>query len=610
MILKKLLEKGYFPKEVPPPFQSKRFAEKSSEIITSLASSKDKFKKSQILNYSLSKGRYSRRILGIPNPKHFLMLSQFISSNWALFKKTYKLSNYSSSLPLQKEAKRAFRTKSTSLNNFRFLLIEKSFNKRFELRFDIAQFYSSLYTHSITWSIMGKSLAKTTLNQKLSINKNQWKKLLEIDSSANLYEVSNSLDALVRACQDQQSIGIPVGPDTSFLIAELIGCRIDNEIRDALNSNVEGIRYFDDYYFYVDSYNEAERVLKISQKILNEYQLEINDKKIYIKEVPFSFENKWAIELSNFRFINAEKFELRNFFDITSKLIEEYPHESEQIIQYSLQRFEFGNIKIHEETWDFFLILILKLQTIDPSNLDQLLKILISYKSLISDDSKVKIKKIMEMLINENLELNHSFEVSWSLWILKSLEIKCQSQLLVKILNSKDNFSKLIVLDLIQAKLYDGKKVLLTKLLNSITFSISDFYSENWLFVYESIKKNWIPSYNNTFLDEDEFTKILKDNDVEFYDSSKQIKPEFIYSIIKTPLSQAKEKDHQVNQDETTSSSKSFNLPFDNDSKINNNLLEDFNSTQNQYEQHIKEHYKYYPTRKKDKYSEEPKSKY
>jgi hypothetical protein len=69
------------------------------------------------------------------------------------------------------------------------------------LQTDINLFYPSVYAHTMPWAIHGKATAKVNRANKL---------------------LGNLLDSLVRCGQDQQTIGIPIGPDTSLLLAEIL----------------------------------------------------------------------------------------------------------------------------------------------------------------------------------------------------------------------------------------------------------------------------------------------------------------------------------------------------------------------------------------------------
>jgi hypothetical protein len=74
--------------------------------------------------------------------------------------------------------------------------------------------------------------------------------------------LGNRLDELVRKCQDQQSIGIPIGPDTSRIIGEIIGVGVEGFLASALrNFESRALRYVDDIVVGFDINESAEAVM-------------------------------------------------------------------------------------------------------------------------------------------------------------------------------------------------------------------------------------------------------------------------------------------------------------------------------------------------------------
>lgn len=546
MNLKRLLEKGYLPKELPPPFSSKLFAEKhrfikskwDKKINTEKAkqpgenkeSAKKRFKEnygkydsSQLAIYSLAKGIYSRRKLGIPNPKQYSDLSSAIIENWSLLRKTYKLSSYSESTPIEAKAKRAVRTKSISWNNFKFQLIEKSFDKKVELTLDISQFYPTIYTHSIPWAIVGKDKAKKFFKIANS-DQTKWQGLANSNNDAKAYRSAHFIDTLVRNCNDRQSVGLCIGPDTSLILAEVIANRIDNEISKRLSSiSHTGTRYYDDYYFYFNNRNEAENALKIIQQVLYEFQLETNENKVNITKLPFKYIEDWTEQFDRFIFNEVDKYELRNFFSILNNSILLNKKNSSWIIHYALKQFRSGETVIQKENWDIFLSFLLQTLIIDSSTIDLIFEIIFIYKIYLDNISKKKIKNVLISIIEEHLILNHSFEVSWSLWVFITFRINCPKQLVESILNSRDSFSKLICLHLIEESLYEGNKPNVDRLKKQIENSST--LGENWLLIYETIVKKWLVFDNPVKILNNEYFEIMKNYDVSFYETEKQVRP-------------------------------------------------------------------------------------
>ena len=72
--------------------------------------------------------------------------------------------------------------------------------------------------------------------------------------------LGNRLDLWLRESQDRQTGGIPIGPDTSFIIGEVIGTALDLSLQSKLPS-IRGTRSIDDYYLYFSTLSDAERGL-------------------------------------------------------------------------------------------------------------------------------------------------------------------------------------------------------------------------------------------------------------------------------------------------------------------------------------------------------------
>jgi len=129
------------------------------------------------------------------------------------------------------------------------------------------------------WALYSKSVAKTRKSDRTL--------------------AGNAVDAAVRNTQDQQTLGIPVGPETSDLIAEVIGAAIDEQIQNNI-PNLVGIRYVDDFYLYFATRAEAEEALAKLIATAREFELELNQTKTEIIELPESLEPRWKTELRSF----------------------------------------------------------------------------------------------------------------------------------------------------------------------------------------------------------------------------------------------------------------------------------------------------------------------
>lgn len=545
----KLIEKGYFPKELPPPFYTNKLAEKLADVKNNWSTyesnetsrltvngnqesrsnwnrRKDafysKYSSSKSCEFSISKGKLSRRVLKIPNPKHFIPVTELICSKWTEINHVYNLSKFSTSTPVEETNpyKRAVKTKSSSVQSLRDTIIETSINKLIQVKIDISKFYPTIYSHIISWSLLGKDVAKIHFKKP----KGEMDTLIAGgDSNAILYRFADKLDTAVRACQDRQSIGIPIGPDTSHIIAELIASRIDSEFKNIFDSiDVKAVRYYDDYYIYVNTKDEADLVIKGLQKILNEFRLEINDKKVDVKEFPFPFENDWVTDLHRFEFKKTNQpNSLKHYFSLVWGIGEKNSSRTDWIFKYALRTFEFGSIIIRKESWKLFENLLIKTALMQPAVLDIVTRVFLIYKCYVDDSSKKKLKSLIEHVVSMHSPINHNFETAWALWLAKSFQIKIKEELANQVIETNDCASILILLCLAKVEnLVEGKPnfgVIESELKDDVLFS------ELWLLAYESVKKGWLTPSDSNLITNNGFFKILSDLDIEFFDCSKQL---------------------------------------------------------------------------------------
>lgn len=161
-----------------------------------------------------------------------------------------------------------------------------SVDYKYMLCTDIADFYPSIYTHSIPWAIHGKEESKNaTFNT--TQNKGQ-------------IELGRKIDTYIQEMQSGETLGIPQGSALFDFIAEIVLAYADKELEKAIGedksvnkvekSNTKGlpgvkiIRYRDDYRIFSNSLDSLKRVSLILHKVLEELHLNINDSKTSISE--------------------------------------------------------------------------------------------------------------------------------------------------------------------------------------------------------------------------------------------------------------------------------------------------------------------------------------
>jgi hypothetical protein len=256
MSLRTLLARGYFPKELPRPFATGSFA----RCVTSARVLPGDFGKTAVKGnrlpsahtaiYSLARGGLVRRPLSICNPLHYFLLCKELAQNWGAIKLRVAGTPLAATAPVFKGTGRAIDGRWPQ--SARHELAQSTrVGRRYVLQTDINRFYHSIYTHSISWALHTKTAAKA--NRTLGL-------------------LGNRIDYWIRMGQDQQTVGVPIGPDTSLVMAELIMQRCDEALLRGI-PNLRGHRFIDDYELSFQTRTEAEEAFHVLDGCLADFEL-------------------------------------------------------------------------------------------------------------------------------------------------------------------------------------------------------------------------------------------------------------------------------------------------------------------------------------------------
>lgn len=279
---KLLMERGFFPEILPPCFSATELANLTETHANTLSDMRWQGKMTaKTAFYSGTKRTGHRRQFATCNPAIYHYIANFIEDQWGLFEDHFRKSNISLTIPSFQDKHDSNRSIFiTPFNQLDRLVHEKISYAPYLVRTDIAQFFPSLYTHSIPWAIHGKSQSKVDFSPK----------------STTL--PFNELDFQVRRSQDGQTRGLPVGPDAYRIIAELVAVAADHKLHEKSNSKIiGGVRHVDDYYIGVADESNAALVLTHLREALAEFELFLNDEKTHIIRTDISTGERWPTEL-------------------------------------------------------------------------------------------------------------------------------------------------------------------------------------------------------------------------------------------------------------------------------------------------------------------------
>lgn len=460
-VFKKLLCFGLFPEKLEGIFTSEKFGEwiiKNEGHLNIFP--QERF---SMLEYKLTRNNNAPRQLSIPHPIGYFKLCKEIKNYWGRINKNFQSKYYiEKSMVCPKTNNKNQRL--VSMANYDKkphedqLKLDKQFGKKYLVCADISSCFSSIYTHSISWALVGKTVSKN--NQ---FNKSAW---------------YNFIDKTCQNLQDGETRGIPIGPDTSFVLSEIILSKIDRVLK-----NYNYVRYIDDYSCSCGTKEEAEKFIRDLSNNLEKYKLCLNAKKTKILEYPKAMNEDWvrklrmAIEWQTIG--EKEKDSVVGFLDLSSELFEKNPSESS--IRYAAK--VLNNKKfVDYSTYKLVLRYFLNLTFLFPYIVDTCDQLIFqgvnSFKSDIAEINSI-LEGALEIILTEHIKYRRSDAIVWSLFlaIKYRLTVPNFTKIERSILKTNDPISVLM------AFLYKRVRKENTNIYKNLISEVNN--DEWWLFVYE-----------------------------------------------------------------------------------------------------------------------------
>lgn len=230
------------------------------------------------VNYTLidnKDGKYSWRPLQFIHPYLYAELVHTITTKGHWDELVGRFSKYSTierircaSIPVVKDRKEKLKAEQV-LNwwsEFEQASLAQALKYRLMFSTDVTDCYGSIYTHSISWALHGKDVAKARRDDGTLLG--------------------NLIDKRIQAMRFGQTNGIPQGSVVMDFIAEIVLGYVD-ELLDATLSAARItdyyiLRYRDDYRIYVNDSSVGERILKELTVILSGLGMRLNSSKTQV----------------------------------------------------------------------------------------------------------------------------------------------------------------------------------------------------------------------------------------------------------------------------------------------------------------------------------------
>lgn len=288
-----LCECGYFPESyvLPPCFTvAKRPMKPKTYYKVTGGGKKYVVPRTECLNIHFPKTEYTDRNFGLIHPEIHNDIAYHLSMNWltiveAMVPKKSQVTSYTFPVPIDSRnpGRLGFLRSGRLIYEFIGMIDDditsEAYKYRYIVKADIKSFYPSIYTHSIAWAIHGKRFIRKPKNMY------------------NYGLLGNKLDRLFQNANDGCTNGIPIGPVVSDVISEIVAAAVDVHftklIKDA-GIDCEAVRFKDDYRFLTHSEVDSKRVIKLLQKALGEYSLELSDEKTMVTALPGGLFRDWV----------------------------------------------------------------------------------------------------------------------------------------------------------------------------------------------------------------------------------------------------------------------------------------------------------------------------
>lgn len=448
-------------------------------------------------HHNLARAGTLRRKLTIPNPVNQYQVAIQIVDNWQDIDSHCKQSTISLTTPTfsASPGKRAVAGRE-AFSELPAARAKTRAGARFVLSTDLNSFYQTVYTHSIPWALHTKAVSKMR-TQDYGL-------------------LGNRLDLALRNGQAQQTVGIPIGPDTSLVIAEMISTAVDLRLPTELRN---AFRYIDDIECGFKSASEAEGALASLQNEFAQFELNLNPRKTRVVELPLPLEAWWVPHLRVIPIRDgSQRTDLIGFFSRAFELAKD--HRDEAILKYAIQRMRSVVVKV--SNWPIYEDILLSCLAIESGTTPAVVRELLRYGSL-RPQRGARIAEAFSTLIKFHAPLHHGSEIAWSAWYMAQAQYALHKDAAELALQIPD---PVVALCLLYAKSKGQTDASVDWSALEAKMLVEELQGVHWLLAYEAKLKGWLPTFTGgDHLAMEPRFDYLKNANVTFFDEGATLKP-------------------------------------------------------------------------------------
>jgi hypothetical protein len=494
--LRRLLSHGYFAPELPPCFVSYDLAKYRKSILDGIEAMPPVRGKPAFHHYVSEPswfyfprfGKNDRRH-GVPNPLAYLLLSRTVADNYVKMRTAAKVSRVSSSPPIfDWNGPRALVRPSINLrDDFR---VDLSSRREEFVSADIRAFFHSIYTHAIPWAIHGKAFAKINRGPQ---------------------HFGNLIDLLCRNAQDGQTIGLPVGPDCSRLIAEVIASAIDAELRAKVGIGPQDAsRYIDDYTISSGTGHSGNNLIAALRQAVSQYELELNNDKSIILSTSSRQDNGWKQEVRSYvPRGQSDEAEFQHFFYRVGRICNEHPDTN-------VEKYAFQNARaafVRATNWTKIQSNLIAAYRRNASLVAFLVEITLLRHIERNDVEVPKLAEFLEHRLPILARENRTGEIVWFLFLAARLRISLSAKSVEPLAEIENSMVALLTALCVNRQLIGGA-VNFTNWNSAL--SAQGLKGSMWLYAYESVGLGINPQASAAFIEADPYFSLLHAKKIRF----------------------------------------------------------------------------------------------
>ncbi|MBY3296222.1 RNA-directed DNA polymerase [Rhizobium laguerreae] len=354
---------------------------------------------------------------------------------------------------------------------------------------DVRSFYPSVHTASIAWAVHGRDASK------------QLSKAL----------FANEIGLLVRNGQDGHTTGLPVGPDTSRILAEVVASRIDTDIDDVLKMKKgDAARFVDDFTFGCNSVEEGRRIVAEVRRAAAVFELDIGHEKTSIEPTNHLAYVGWEAFLkSHLPPEDPDKASFERFFYVVHEMTKRH-------VNLNVERYAMSNCRksfVASEDWDFLQEHIVSSYRKNSTLIENLVEIVLLRQKAQEDVDLAALSDFIAARLPVLGANQRTGEILWLLYLACSLRIKIKADALSMCLRMPNALIAILVTHAEAEGLIEGA---IDRSFWRSFANKAGLRSTMFLFAYEAAVKGW--EKDTAYCEADQYYGLLKGGELSFFD--------------------------------------------------------------------------------------------